>query len=97
MIVFNGNSPLVICSGWSLNALRKPSLFFSRYRRTMNASSDVGVTLSASAARVRSRSESAHFSACTTRRPVTSSREISSSSMSPTRMRDVTLTMPPCL
>ena len=45
MIVRNGDIPLVICSGWSENAFKNPLLFFSRYRRTMKASADVGVTL----------------------------------------------------
>ncbi len=45
MIVRKGDMPLVMCSGWSEKALRKPFLFFSRYRRTMNASAEVGVTL----------------------------------------------------
>lgn len=44
-MLFRGESPEVMCSGWSENALTNPALFFSRYSRTINASGDNAVTL----------------------------------------------------
>lgn len=45
MILLSGDNPLVMCSGWSVNALRNPFLFFSRYSRTMKASRTNGLIL----------------------------------------------------
>lgn len=45
MMFRSGDRPDVMCSGWSVNAFRNPSLFSSRYSRTMNASGEVALTL----------------------------------------------------
>ncbi len=70
MTVRRGDKPLVMCSGWSEKALRKPFLFFSRYRRTMNASADVGVTLVRRECGATYLSAWTYLSACRTRMPV---------------------------
>jgi hypothetical protein len=96
---FNGDMPLVICSGWSENALRKPALFFSRYSRTMNASRERAVTLGDASIQhpAQCRRVVTHFSACKTIIPVMSSVGMSDCSMSTIRMRDVTEMRPPFL
>lgn len=67
----SGDMPLVICSGWSVNALRNPFLFFSRYKRAMNASEDAGFTLRATCEmRHPMNNYATYLSACKMRMPV---------------------------
>lgn len=77
MIALSGERPEVLCSGWSEKALRNPVQFFSRYRRTVNASSERAVALfwyiSLALCTRDKKGQKTYFSAESTMMPVISS------------------------
>lgn len=89
--------PLVICSGWSVNAFKNPVLFFSRYNRAMKASEDVGVTLYETSAWIAYDRCETHRCACSTTIPVIRCVGMSDVSMSTVKICDVTDMRPPFL
>ena len=96
MMFFSGDRPLVMCSGWSVKAFTKPFLFFSRNKRTINASRTSAVTLHIYELTDAQFDGCAYFSAWRMSIPVTSSVGMSDCSISTTKIREVTESIPPC-
>jgi hypothetical protein len=91
---FGGDNPLVMCSGWSVKALRKQGAFFSRYSRTMNGSKDRAVTLLSFGSQPQ---DMMNLSACRTITPVIKWVGMSDCNISTTRIPAVTEIKPPVL